>query len=90
MMRSTLAALALLASGVVMAGMITVTSERNSDGVLLITTGSGQVLTCSQVKNKSKYYSELRRKGGTVREMEGWKKVRRNYDEIFRDYCRYE
>ena len=41
--------------------------------------------SCQYWKDKSEYYLELRRSGGSAKKMDSWKKSRRKYNQAFRD-----
>ncbi|KAA1194089.1 hypothetical protein F0M18_01200 [Pseudohalioglobus sediminis] len=40
---------------------------------------------CQQWQDKIDYYTDLRRKGGSVRDLESWKQARAEYEEKFKD-----
>ncbi|MGB0732599.1 MAG: hypothetical protein ACPGPF_02500 [Pontibacterium sp.] len=49
----------------------------------------GSLSTCQAIKNKIIYYTDLRRNGGSVKQMETWKAKKHSYRKQFSKYkCR--
>ena len=56
-----------------------------SSSSVLAQTPDISLKSCQYWKDKSEYYLDLRRSGGSAKQMEGWKKSRRKYNQAFRD-----
>jgi len=61
------------------------TSSLFSSSSVLAQTPEVSLKSCQYWKDKSEYYLDLRRSGGSAKQMESWKKSRRKNKQAFHD-----